>query len=227
MMPKLRGLADLQRAVEAIDAAARGAGLRAADPAARAGRDPRRAARGAGAGRAPAHRVAVLRPDGLRLGAPRRDPGQSAMSVAAASSSIRWCCAPSWRSRPPATPSARRRRTAWSPSSRTPPRCRPRPRRPRAQLGYTRMWSIHPAQIRAIVDAFAPTRGRGRPGHRDPAAPRRPPTGRRSATATRCTTAPATATSGRCWSARTRPRTPAARSCRPRCGQAFFGDAAG
>ena len=25
------------------------------------------------------------------------------------------------------------------------------------QLGYTRMWSIHPAQIRPIVDAFAPT----------------------------------------------------------------------
>ena len=24
-------------------------------------------------------------------------------------------------------------------------------------LGYTRMWSIHPAQIRPIVDAFAPT----------------------------------------------------------------------
>ena len=25
------------------------------------------------------------------------------------------------------------------------------------QLGYTRMWSIHPAQIRPIVDAFSPT----------------------------------------------------------------------
>ena len=25
------------------------------------------------------------------------------------------------------------------------------------QFGYTRMWSIHPAQIRPIVDAFAPT----------------------------------------------------------------------
>jgi citrate lyase subunit beta / citryl-CoA lyase len=25
------------------------------------------------------------------------------------------------------------------------------------QLGYTRMWSIHPAQIRVIVDAFAPS----------------------------------------------------------------------
>jgi citrate lyase subunit beta/citryl-CoA lyase len=25
------------------------------------------------------------------------------------------------------------------------------------QLGYTRMWSIHPAQIRPIVEAFAPT----------------------------------------------------------------------
>ena len=27
------------------------------------------------------------------------------------------------------------------------------------QLGYTRMWSIHPAQIRTIVAAFAPTEG--------------------------------------------------------------------
>ena len=25
------------------------------------------------------------------------------------------------------------------------------------RLGYTRMWSIHPSQIRPIVDAFAPT----------------------------------------------------------------------
>jgi citrate lyase subunit beta/citryl-CoA lyase len=25
------------------------------------------------------------------------------------------------------------------------------------ELGYTRMWSIHPAQVRVIVDAFAPT----------------------------------------------------------------------
>jgi citrate lyase subunit beta/citryl-CoA lyase len=25
------------------------------------------------------------------------------------------------------------------------------------KLGYTRMWSIHPAQIRVIVDAFAPS----------------------------------------------------------------------
>ena len=75
MVPKPRGLADVQRAVDAIDAAARDAGTGAADPAACAGRDPRRAARGAGARRAPAHRVAVLRADGLRLGAPRRDPG--------------------------------------------------------------------------------------------------------------------------------------------------------
>jgi citrate lyase subunit beta/citryl-CoA lyase len=25
------------------------------------------------------------------------------------------------------------------------------------RLGYTRMWSIHPSQVRTIVDAFAPT----------------------------------------------------------------------
>jgi citrate lyase subunit beta / citryl-CoA lyase len=36
-------------------------------------------------------------------------------------------------------------------------RCRLPPRRQRAMLGYTRMWSIHPAQIRIIVDAFAPS----------------------------------------------------------------------
>jgi citrate lyase subunit beta/citryl-CoA lyase len=27
----------------------------------------------------------------------------------------------------------------------------------RELLGYTRMWSIHPAQVRTIVEAFAPT----------------------------------------------------------------------
>jgi citrate lyase subunit beta/citryl-CoA lyase len=27
----------------------------------------------------------------------------------------------------------------------------------RRRLGYTRMWSIHPQQVRVIVDAFAPT----------------------------------------------------------------------
>jgi citrate lyase subunit beta/citryl-CoA lyase len=30
-------------------------------------------------------------------------------------------------------------------------------RRASREFGYTRMWSIHPAQVRVIVDAFAPT----------------------------------------------------------------------
>ena len=33
----------------------------------------------------------------------------------------------------------------------------PRPAGPRARLGYTRMWSIHPDQIRPILEAFAPS----------------------------------------------------------------------
>jgi citrate lyase subunit beta/citryl-CoA lyase len=32
-------------------------------------------------------------------------------------------------------------------------------RQARERLGYTRMWSIHPNQIRPIVAAFAPTAG--------------------------------------------------------------------
>ena len=71
MLPKPQGLADVQRAAQAVDALGG-----AAVPLARAGRDPRRAARGVRDRRAPAHRVAVLRPDGLRLGAPRRDSAE-------------------------------------------------------------------------------------------------------------------------------------------------------
>jgi citrate lyase subunit beta/citryl-CoA lyase len=44
---------------------------------------------------------------------------------------------------------------AWSPSSTTPP-LRTAARRAARELGYTRMWSIHPNQIRPIVEAFSP-----------------------------------------------------------------------
>jgi citrate lyase subunit beta/citryl-CoA lyase len=36
-------------------------------------------------------------------------------------------------------------------------RCRKPPAIACRRLGYSRMWSIHPAQIRPILDAFAPT----------------------------------------------------------------------
>ena len=68
------------------------------------------------------------------------------------------------------------------------------------ELGYTRMWSIHPGQIRPIVAAFAPEPRRST--RRSPSSPpRRTPTGRRSATPASCTTGPATATTGACWPA--------------------------
>lgn len=67
------------------------------------------------------------------------------------------------------------------------------------EFGYTRMWSIHPQQIRPIVDAFAPVWRRStRPStffRR-----RRPWTGRPSNTVTCFTTEPATDSSGICCS---------------------------
>ena len=55
-------------------------------------------------------------------------------------------------------------------------------RRAARELGYTRMWSIHPSQIRTIVAAFLPGGRRDRRGGGDPLGGRRRPTGRRSAT---------------------------------------------
>ena len=60
--------------------------------------------------------VAQLRPDGFRLGARRRDSGRR-HGHRRASSRIRWWCAPSSRSRPPAMRMARCPRTASSPNS--------------------------------------------------------------------------------------------------------------
>jgi citrate lyase subunit beta/citryl-CoA lyase len=62
--------------------------------------------------------------------------------------------------------------------------------RARNEFGYTRMWSIHPAQIPAIVSAFAP---------RDDEIVTAAEIllGAQVAIATRCTTAQVTATTGR------------------------------
>ncbi len=84
------------------------------------------------------------------------------------------------------------------------------------EFGYTRMWSIHPNQIRAIVDAFAPRPGGDRHGHRDRRRRAERAMGADSVTARPCTTAPAIVTSGRCWSARSAP----AGRCRRRSGSA-------
>jgi citrate lyase subunit beta/citryl-CoA lyase len=52
---------------------------------------------------------------------------------------------------------ARCPRTAWSPNSVTLLLCRPQRSAPALELGYTRMWSIHPAQIRPILEALSPS----------------------------------------------------------------------
>ena len=85
-------------------------------------------------------------------------------------------------------------------------------RRAADEFGYTRMWSIHPNQIRPILEAFAPGRAADRNRDADRRRRRSAPTGRRSVSTARCTTAPATAISGRCSSARTPPAAP----CPPR-----------
>ena len=80
------------------------------------------------------------------------------------------------------------------------------------EFGYTRMWSIHPNQIRPILEAFAPDERQIQIGYKNHRGRRRTPIGRRSVSMAHCTTAPATATSGRCWSV----RMPPAVRCRPR-----------
>jgi citrate lyase subunit beta/citryl-CoA lyase len=88
-------------------------------------------------------------------------------------------------------------------------------RRASREFGYLRMWSIHPAQVRPIVEALHPAWPRSTTRSRS-SWRRWPPDGRRSATEctvrSSCTTAPATATSGRSSSA---PDVPASR-CRPK-----------
>ncbi len=95
-------------------------------------------------------------------------------------------------------------------------------RRAARELGYTRMWSIHPSQIRTIVAAFRARGRRDRRGGRRSSRPRRRPTGRRSATPGSSTTGPATATSGASWSGRA---TPERRCPRPRRERFFAGSA--
>jgi hypothetical protein len=73
---------------------------------ARADRDARRAARRLRHRRPAPGRMPVVRHHGFRLRALRRDSGQR-HAHARASSRTRWWCAPSWKSPPPATPTAR------------------------------------------------------------------------------------------------------------------------
>jgi citrate lyase subunit beta/citryl-CoA lyase len=99
-------------------------------------------------GRAPAHRVAELRADGLRLGAPRRDPAvgdgrdrgqfehplvlRAKLEIAAACHAHGQGAFALRGHRVPQDLEALAQ----------PPTARGR------QLGYTRMWSIHPAQVK-------------------------------------------------------------------------------
>ena len=83
-------------------------------------------------------------------------------------------------------------------------------RRARAEFGFLRMWSIHPAQIDPILRAMQPDAARSR---RQPAfSPRRRPRiGRRWPLVARCTTSRRTVTTGACSSAQRRRVPP----CRP------------
>ena len=156
MVPKVRDLADAKQAIKAIDAAARSPWPATAPGGALSDRNARRAARCVRDRGTAARTVAVVRADGFRVGAPRRNPGQRDERVRA-SSSTRWCAAPSWRSPPPATPRPRCHRTAWSPSSSRSQAIQAAASRAAHEFGYTRMWSIHPAQVQPIVEVFAPT----------------------------------------------------------------------
>ncbi len=195
MLPKVRGLADLQRAV-GVDRCGGGAGGAAArDTAARAGRDPRRAARGVRAGRASAHRVAVVRPDGLRLGAPRCDPAGGDERRRPVLAPAGGACQARDRGR---LPCQRQGAVALRGD-----RVQAQPRRCRKRPARRRVSSATPgcgASIRRRSSRSSRPSRRARPRStrrsRSSGLPRRP-TGRRSATTTRCTTAPATATSGR------------------------------
>ena len=114
------------------------------------------------------------------------------------SSATRWWCAPSWKSlRPP-----RPRQGAlalWSRSSATPGHAGRRSAR-------ARVW-LHPhvehppAQIRPILEAFAPDTGEIETATEIIAAAAGRPTGLPSALAASCATVRATVTFGRCWSA--------------------------
>ena len=88
--------------------------------------------------------------------------------------------------------------------------------RARNEFGYTRMWSIHPAQIEPIVPAFAPRDDEIAIGHRNPARRAVRAMGPDAPSRTRCTTAPAIATTGRCCAARMPPVAPSRKTPR-RC----------
>ena len=94
--------------------------------------------------------------------------------------------------------------------------------RARDEFAFTRMWSIHPAQIRPIVDAFAPRTDEVALAAEILLAAQAADC--RRATVIRCTIARVTAITGRCCAAHGPPASP----CRPRprrCGPAAEGGA--
>ena len=73
------------------------------------------------------------------------------------------------------------------------------------ELGYTRMWSIHPAQIRPILAAFAPSEAEIDDASQIIAAGASVRLGSHRVLKGNCMTVPVTVTFGKCWSAPTRP----------------------
>ena len=76
----------------------------------------------------------------------------------------------------------------------------------RREFGFLRMWSIHPNQIRPIVEAMQPDYSEVEMASEIICALHKMPTGVRSSTPASCTTAPPSAITGSCCSA---PRPPA------------------
>ena len=150
MLPKVERREDVERASRALHAA----GARDA-AAARADRIARRRAPRLRHRRASAHAVPQLRPDGLRVGARRRHPLGRAWACRA-SSRTRWWCAPS--SKYPSACHAHGKVPSHGVVTEFKDRAAFRAAASRAanEFGYTRMWSIHPDQIRTIVEVFAP-----------------------------------------------------------------------
>ena len=145
----------------------------------------------------PAHPEPELRPDGLRLGAWRRhsasgmtSAGQFQHPLVARLLEIAAACHANGK-----VPSHLRGHRVQRYG-----RHAGRRRSRRAEFGYTRMWSIHPAQIRPIWPPSRPGMPRSPRAAIIIAAPSTP-TGPHQKKAC-CTTAPVTAISGSCWSVR-------------------------
>ena len=205
VLPKVDSVADVERAA-AIDRSHAAKPARARPAAARADRDPRRAARRAAPSPRCPSRVACRSASWISS---RRTTARfpAARCARRASSSIRWWCAPSSRS------SAACHAHGKMPSHNVDTEIRDSAcvaidaAARRGEFGYTRMWSIHPDQIEPIVKAFTPRRGRSRRSSDILSAAQDANWGPTAASRRACTTAPATATTGPCCSAQAgRPR---------------------